>query len=1005
MESRTVSPVFIGRGPERAALADVLARADAGRPQAVLVGGEAGVGKTRLLEEFLADARRAGATTALGACVEAGADGLPFAPVATLLRFLNRALGAELSRATAGSGGELARLLPELAVPGEAVPAIPATGEQEARTRLFDLIAGLLESLAQDRLIVLAIEDLHWSDRSTRELIGYLVRSLRQGRLLLAMTYRSDDLHRRHPLRPFLAELDRLPTVRRVDLARFTRDEVRGQLAAIRGAEPTREQLDQVFRRSEGNAFFVEELATAPDHAPGALSESVRDLLLLRVEGLPAAARRVVAVAAAGGSRVEHGLLRAVTGLTDDELIEALRAAVGAHVLRAGHDETYTFRHALLREAVDDDLLPGERTRLSRRFAEALEADPSLVHPDELVARRAVYWYCAKDPARALPAVLDAARGAHLRYAYAEQLGLLTRALELWDDAPPQTRRDLTFAEEAEAYPLCQCPNDDLAFLDLLAETVLTARNAGEPERGLPVVRTALRVLDGLARPHPLRAAWFLSEQSKLLRNSGRGTGADELAAAQELLTGMPPTRVHAKVLAESAGWCSVFDARPENVAVAERAVALAREVGDRELELGARLCLGGLLTQSGRGDEGLPLFLAVIADATREGVVNLYSRTHLNYQSNLESVGRSQDALAVTEEGLSLVRRHGLGDGRAWLLGNHSDSLFSLGRWAEAETAADESRCAARTPVSTALAAQRLARIALARGDVDTARALVGEMQKQHNAYGWAPQYAHPLLQFRIELAAADGLVLDARSILAAAYADLGATGSGSHSWPLVAAAAVTESQFLGVPVAAPGRAEAIALVRAFAAALRCDYPVWQAYAALVEAELLRAEGRASAADWAAVAAAFDGLTRPWEAARVAARWGEALLAEGDREGAAPLLAEAFGAARELGAAPLVAELERLAHRARLPVAPEPSAPRREPAGLTPREREVLTLVAAGRSNRQIAEELFISPKTASVHVSNILAKLEVSGRGEAAAVAHRLGLVATAEPIVPVH
>ncbi|MDT0341227.1 helix-turn-helix transcriptional regulator [Streptomyces litchfieldiae] len=994
MENKTVSPVFVGRGPERAALAEGLMAADDGRPQAVLIGGEAGVGKTRLVEEFLHQAHEAGALTAVGACVEVGADGLPFAPVATVLRALHRQLGEELTRAAAGFGGELARLLPEL---GEPSATVRVAREVEVRGRLFELTARLLETLAQDRVLALVIEDLHWSDRSTRELLGYLFRSLQGGRVLIVTTYRSDDIHRRHPLRPFLAELDRLRTVRRLELARFTRDEVRSQVAGIRGTLPPEDLLEQIYRRSDGNAFFVEELASMSDGCgAGGISDSVRDLLLVRVEMLPETAQRVVRIAAEGGSKVEYGLLRAVTGIGEDELIEALRAAVGASILRADEDGTYRFRHALVREAVDDDLLPGERTRISRRYAEALDADPALVPADERPARLATYWYHANDPAKALPAVVGAATGARRQHAYAEQLQLLDRALELWDSAPAEVRQGLRIAEDAESYPLCDCADDPLSFLDMLAEVTLAARYAGDAERGLSVISRALRVLEGLG--HPLRAAWFWTEKSRFMRHLGRGNGWAELGTAQELLRGFPPSPVHARVLTEAALWGAVFDPGPRSLAIAERAVELAQEVGDEHTALNARVSRGGLLIETGRGEAGVVDLRAVADRVVAADMVGVFTRSHINLQSLLESMGRSEEALAFAEEGIRLAYRYGLRDTQSWIHGNRSDALFSLGRWAEAEAAAGEARAAGQMPVTRALAAQRLARLALGRGDLAAAEAEITLMGEHHRAYtGLAPQYAHPFAQHRIAFAAAQGRILDCRRILAEAVEAGLAPGAGCYTWPMVDAAAEAESAARGVAAAEPGQAAAVAMIREFAATLPRDYPVWAAYGLMVEAELRRAEGTSGAADWSAAVAAFEELPRPFELARMRARWAEALLADGDRERAAGLLALAHAVAGELGARPLAGEIEKLAQRARLPLTAGTAAAAADDGsfGLTPRERDVLALVAAGRSNRQIAEELFISPKTASVHVSNILAKLEVSGRGEAAALAHRLGIV----------
>ncbi|MGW4689167.1 ATP-binding protein [Streptomyces sp. NPDC004244] len=518
VESRTVSPVFVGRADELAVLTDALGRAAGREPQALLVGGEAGVGKTRLTEEFLGEAARSGAVVAVGGCVEIGAEGLPFAPFSTALRTLHRLLPGELAAAAAGQEDELARILPEL---GD-TPRGPH--DEESTARLFELTARMLELLAADRTLVLVLEDLHWADTSTRHLLSYLFRTLTSGRLVLVATYRADDVHRRHPLRPLLAELDRLRTVQRIELARFNRAEVRRQLAGILAQEPDEAFVDSVFDRSDGNAFFVEELVACRERAcPAGLTESLRDLLLVRVEVLPDDAQRVVRTVAEGGSTVEYALLLAVAGLSEDELIEALRAAVGANILLASTDgDGYRFRHSLVREAVSDDLLPGERARVNRRYAEALEADDTLIRAEERVIRLASYWYYANDPARALPAVLAASVAARRRHAYSEQLRLLERALDLWESAPEEVRENLRPADYTEVYPPCGCDpaTTPLRRLDLLAEAAVAARFGGERERALKITKTALRLLE--EDPDPLRAAWFWTERSRLVSSLAR---------------------------------------------------------------------------------------------------------------------------------------------------------------------------------------------------------------------------------------------------------------------------------------------------------------------------------------------------------------------------------------------------------------------------------------------------------------------------------------------------
>ncbi|WP_093839466.1 helix-turn-helix transcriptional regulator [Streptomyces aidingensis] len=998
MQSRTVSPVFVGREQERASLTQALERAAAGEPQALLLGGEAGVGKSRLVEEYGRQAVAAGALVALGACVEIGVDGLPFAPVSALLRSLHRQLGEELTAAAGGfGGGELARLLPELGEPGAAEHG---ARDEDGRARLFELTTRLLESLAAERTLVLIVEDLHWADRSTRELLGYLFRSLQLGRIVLLTTYRSDDIHRRHPLRPFLAELDRTRTVRRLELPRFTRDEVRRQIAGIQGSEPNPGLVDHIFRRSDGNAFFVEELACCDgdSRAAGSISDSVRDLLLVRVEALPEHTQRLIRVLAEGGSRVEYGLLRAVAGLGEDELIDALRGAIGANIVQADEDDTYRFRHALVREAVDDDLLPGERSRLRRRYAEALEQTPALVRDEERAARLASYWYHAHDAAKALPAVLQAAARARSRYAYAEQLNLLERAMELWEEAPAEVRL-LSRAEAVESYPLCDCSDEELSFLDILAETAVAARLAGEVERGLSVVKRALRRVD--AEGHPLRAAWFWVQQSKLIRQLARGDGRCELDHAQELLKDRPPSPVHARVLMEAAGWGGMYRQGPESVEIAERAVTLARQVGDEECELHALLSRGGLRVALGDAEAGLADYQTVRRRVLESGHVGVITRSHVNLPDALEGMGRSAEAIEVCAEGIELTRRFGIQDSRAWMYHNQSESLFSLGRWDEALEAAREARRSAQSPTARALAARAFAELALGRGDLEAASSELHRMSEEYGRFQGAPQHWLPQLEVRLGLAALEGRILQVREVLQQA------TGGGisRYFWPLLREAASAEARAADVAAGAPGRAEAVARIRGTAALLPVHYPVWEAHRLLVEAELRHAEGRADADRWAEVTDALEKAERPYLLALARTGRAESLLAEGDRAGAAEVLRPAHATARRLGAAPLAGRIEKLAQRGGLgPLTPGgqrpggPAAAAASGPGLTARERDVLSLVAAGRSNRQIAEELFISPKTVSVHVSNILAKLEVSGRGEAAALAHRLGLLAPA-------
>ncbi|MEU9353715.1 AAA family ATPase [Streptomyces griseoloalbus] len=1019
VETKSVSPVFVGRATELDTLDNALARAlsGSGEPQALLIGGEAGVGKTRLVEEFATSARRRGAIVALGGCVEIGADGLPFAPFSTALRHLRRELPAQLAAAAAGQEDELARLLPELGT----AAAREARRDEQGMARLFELTARLLERVAAEHTVVLALEDLHWADASTRHLLAYLLRTLRTGRLVVLATYRSDDIHRRHPLRPLLAELDRLRTVQRIELGRFNREEVHRQIAGILARDPDPDRVDDIFERSDGNAFFVEELAVAADEGCcTGLTDSLRDLLLVRVEGLPESAQRVARIVAEGGSTVEDRLLAAVARLTEDDLIEALRAGVNANILAPAPDrDGYRFRHSLVREAVSDDLLPGERSRLNRRYAEALEADPTLVRADERVTRLASYWYHAQDAAKALPAVLDASVEARRRHAYSEQLRLLERAMELWDAVPDAVRATLRPIDCVGAHPPPPpgrpggAPSGGdpetapLRYLDLMAEAAVAGRLCGERERAMKITKRALRLLD--EEPDPLRAAWFWVQRSRITQSLARGDGWAELGTAQDLVRGLPPSEVHAEVLAAAAGWSMLHEPGAEAMAAAERAVEYARMVGAHDIELNARLTLGGLMVDAGDIEAGLAEMYEVKDRATELGVDMVLGRAQVNVPSALEGVGRSEEAAGLLTEGVQVTRRLGLLDSEGWVWGNLAESLHSLGRWDEAAEAAANAQRIEQSAKPRAGASMRLAHLAYDRGDLTGAARHLAAARAHFGTHDPMPQYALPMTWVAVGIAAAEGRLADARAELLAALDTGLPPGTQRYGWPLLLAATSAEADAHGDPATDPGRPEILERVRKAARTLATGVPVWQAHDLWLRAELRRAEGRPAPDAWSTAVEAVEPLGRPYDLARVRFRLAEALLASGagddERARATELLRLVNAVARHLGAAPLARSATLLAQRARLALAPAGRAAAPAPAdpadalGLTGRERDVLRLVAAGHTNRRIAEELFISPKTASVHVSNILAKLGVSGRGEAAAVAHRLGLF-PAEP-----
>ncbi|MFD9594870.1 AAA family ATPase [Kitasatospora sp. NPDC059973] len=1002
MQQISVSPVFVGRGTEITGLGEALRRAGEGKPQTVLIGGEAGVGKTRLLEEFLdrccADE---GVVTTVGGCLEVGAEGLPYAPLATALRRLHRGLGAELEAAAAGSEGHLARLLPDF---GE---ADGEPNDEYGRARLFEHTARLFERLGTDRTLVLAVEDLHWSDRSTRELFTYLVRTLHRARVLLVATYRTDDLHRRHPLRPFLAELERLRTVQRMELERFGPGEVAEQLAGILGtADPDRQLVDRIHRRSEGNPFFVEELATSFQSGCSAgLTDSLRDILLVRVEALDEETQRVLRIAAEGGSYVEHALLAAVLD-DEEELIESLRAAVGANILRPDTDgDGYRFRHALVREAVSDDLLPGERHRINRRFATALEQQPHLVGCDVRPARLANYWYHAHDPVRALPSALDAARAARRRNAFAEQLRMLERALELWDEVSEDVlAHTLRPYDWAETYPPCSCDVDThdgdcerLQLVDVLAEAVVAARRSGDRERGLSLSRRALKLVD--ENRDPARAAWFRMNRARMFGHLNRSKDQDEAAYARRLVEHLPPSAVQAEVFALSAGIAMLNNPTGESVELAERAAAIARQVGAHAVEQHARMTLGTLRHDLGNDPEAAVTELTEALAATRGlGVPDLMLRGLNNLASLLQSLGRAEEAVALAREGLETADGTGLlRNIGTLLLGNLAEALLDLGRTGEAaELLAGAERT--QYPGSHAEFLDRLrGELALLRGDLPAAAGMLAQARASDRVC--QVQHSVPISRLAVLIAARGGRPLEARAELLAVIGGPVPAGNEAALYPLLIDGAAAEADGRGLPEADPGRPAVLARIAEVAAGLTPKAPLHHGWARLLEAELARAEGLDTPVQWAVAVEALRPAGLPGPLAAALLRAGEAGVLAGDREAGAALLREARTLARARSDSALLAEINGLAERAGLALTARAARATAVPAvgdsfGLTPRERDVLRLLARGRTNRQIAEELYISPKTASVHVSNILGKLAVAGRGEAAALAHRLRL-----------
>ena len=859
--------------------------------------------------------------------------------------------------------------------------------------RVFDAVRTLLERAARELPLVVVFEDLHWADPASLDLIGYLARSGGWPGAIV-VTYRSDELHRRHPLLPWIAEMVRVPTVERIELERLEPSAIEAQVSAILGAAPERALTDELVRRGGGNAFLTEELL-ASRAADGRIPRTtgVTQVLLARVDALPDGARPVVDALSVSGAPADTTTLAAVLDAPEREVEAAIRTALEAQVLAAADDGTsYGFRHALLQEAVYDDLLPGERRRYHLGFVRALEAgiDRQAADRPPSAARLAQVVHhalAADDLVTALRASVAAGTAAMSAGAFVDASKHLERAVQLSEAVPD---------------PAAIVDGGRPELLRLAAEA---ASFSTDPARALRLWQEALEAAGPDAPPE---------EQARLLLGlavCANDVFDNELAvrstrAANELLADQPPSFLRAKARADLARDLYVVGEIPAGNATAQEAIALAAEVGDMRTEALAlgRLALSRI--QVGEVEQAK-------ADATRAMEIARTTRDRFVVPSVYFNCGYTFDTLGdpatageiLANEGIPLAAELGL---PTLAFAAHAGwYLWQAGRWDEGQRVLDDAARDERTRSGRSLAiglsqalydAVRLPEVSGAEPEPSDPRdsvpwMIAAERALWHGEPAAAADYAMHGLD-----AAVDAVGRRDRSYrgwllrqLARAQADL-ATAHGrarSDDAPAVAAWAVERTRALiaeGQVADVHGGDLDMNLV-------------------LTEAEAGRAAGAADPAAWSAAIELWEGRGRRFEPAYARYRRAEALLAAGGRRAeAAEDLRHAGRTAAALGAAPLRQMIEALAARARIQLGEATAAEAagddgaegiRLPVPLTRREREVLVLLAEGRSNRQIANTLFISESTAGVHVSNILGKLGVSGRTEAAAVAFRAGLV----------
>ena len=889
--------MFVGRASEFEAFERLVRRAEEGAGCALMVSGEAGIGKSRFVAEIETRLGNAEARLLVGECVEVAEGELAFAPIVAALR------------PVMNDGDAVRDLEPPLRA---ALAALwPALGDAGAgsREQLFEAVYRVLAGLARHRLVVLIVEDVHWIDRSSRDLLGFLVRNARRDRLLVVATYRPDELHRGHPLRPFLAELERSGHAQRLELGPLGRAELADQLEAILGTRIAGRSIDRIFARSEGNPFFAEELLATADTGPtDDLPGSLREALLLRVEALTPVTQDVLRPAAVVGRSVDHRLLGLISGIAEADLHASLREATEHHVLvLTDHGMAYAFRHALLREAIYDDTLPGERLRLHRVIAEALAANSDLATAGA-AAELAHHWYAAGELPAALDASLRAAEEAERMNAYSEAVGHTERALAIWDrvEAPEQ------IAGKTE--------------VELLIRGAQAAEWAGDADRALALGERARREVDEKASP--LLAAAAETRIGRALWSAGRGDDAIEhLVEARRLVPADPPSVQRAEALADEAGSLMLTGRGREARGRIEEALELARTLKAPEVEAKALNTLAIVYGLFGEMQRAIAAGRRALEISTELGLTREIVRAYVNGSQAIDDAGRMREALEMGLEGIEVARR--LGFDRAagdQLRMQAAWRLSRMGRLTEAEQILQPGLERATTPFNVAGLTSIAGHLAAERGSFDTAERLLREawelMQRSggFQLIGPATAWATSLYLQRGELERARERVADGLARIAEAEPDL--IYNAELYWLAVRIQADLASQLdLAEETGWRERAEALA------SAVLADLdeviagmpgdgapPEAIAFRALAYAELTRLRGDADPEPWRAAGELFGELDEALRVAYAQFRTVEALsLAGGNVEECRARLRQAHGTAVALGARPFQTQVEAL--------------------------------------------------------------------------------------------
>ncbi len=966
MSRRVSSGRLVGRTRELdRALAVLRDDGHAATTRIILIAGEAGIGKTRLLDEVLAQARRLGGLTACGRCVEHGGEIRPLTAFVDLLTDL----AAMTSPAVVDAYPDLSPL-----VSGRSAAGSTALASDPAR--LFQQVPALLADVARGGRLTVAVEDIHWADRTSRALIAELARARHLEHVTLIATFRSDELHRRHPLLPLLADLEQVGRPERIELGPLDDDDIVALAGDVLDHPLADEARRQLVRRSGGNPFYAEELLASGDDATQ-LPAGVRHVILARAQRLTPDAMRCLDAASTLAAPIGADVLQVTTAMDGAQFRAAIDAVCRERLLvdLAG---SLRFRHELVREVFLGELLPGERTALFAAAAAALER----LRPEQLGEIARLHVDAMQLP-HALRASIRAGAAAEALGAPAEASAHYARALDMWGRI-----------DGAASWA-------DVSVVELLRRSARAADLARDFDLAVDLARRALDAVSGDA---DAQRGEILNDLAGYLWNSGAPGMEEVIEQALEVLP-PEPTVGRAQLEIRLGGRLAARGEYEASDAALRRAAEMAVRLGERGIEANAIAHIG--YHRAELGDEEVlarirhGLALALSAD---DGYAIV--RICINLSNALVFLGRFEEVAELYGPGVSAAERHGLMPTFGILFqGNVIEALEALGRWDEAGAIVDdvERRMSADSLYRWASALSGWSQIQVNRGEYGPAARTFRRGWELHST-GYYGGEVGQLGTGTIELAAVGALDPVPVSTVAGWLDDV-PPGESTYGARMVAAAA----RHLVPPRGAAGHDDAVSTVQALVDRLRCvaaeqylvvptALDVWLDEAT---AELAESAGDLDPQRWARIDATWTGIGCVFLAASARFRQAAALLragggrAAGERAAARDLLVAAERTARQLRADPLLGQITELAQRARLDLDRRPAVDiDQEPAsplGLTRRETEVLRLVTLGRSNAEVGEALYISTKTASVHVSNILRKLGATNRIEAAAIARR--------------